>query len=435
MSFYKISVKRIYYDIKRNFRNLEFCFNLGQNNIANEIKSNVGLVELVKNYFNRKLTNSIKKTYKNLLIAISEGNIQYLNKHLESKLKNLLIYDLSNITKKGYNIELLNQDSEIFVRYINIFKLHNVNVKRDKNDSLEDYEILQIGKNSVIFQKIDKNQRLKEFKSENKLAKEEELFMKSNYRETALNHLKENLVNEYNIEYSKKNLKSNSNEDEIEKFGGLISSLQMAERDPNDPFSKQIKEDFKDYFENKRKFIENGLKNTNLFNYFRQNLPSQYKDLTQNQMKEPFFVSISKFFRKKWVDITYSSALMSSKKILYVIDVEISTKMRLNIKNQKEENILNSEAFSEEINTVNDSLADEEEYDPAYKLNNSNKSSLQKQTSDPNSKEFIQKHLIRFEFEKTAKFHNIFKNYLKDIQITDIDLAMKGNRHFIKTKI
>ncbi len=49
---------------------------------------------------------------------------------------------------------------------------------------------------------------------------------------------------------------------------------------------------------------------------------------------------------------------------------------------------------------------------------------------DYKNNEFHQRHVIRFEFEKKKRFKNWFKNPYKSLLITDIDLAMKRNKHF-----
>ena len=103
--------------------------------------------------------------------------------------------------------------------------------------------------------------------------------------------------------------------------------------------------------------------------------------------------------------------------------------MRLEIKNENNENVLDSKynyrnRIKRQLNLIQNNT-DYLNYDTGvYKF------SVPDKKWDYNHEEFMQTHLIRFEFEKTNTLRSIFRKPYDTLVITDIDLSLKGNKHF-----
>jgi hypothetical protein len=320
-----------------------------------------------------------------------------------------------NITQKGYNFQLKNSNEEIFLKILSYYELENINIDRSKNGDINNYYLDYIGKNRIVLLKEKKND---EFKTYPEIQKERKIFEKSEYKQTTLNKLTEELENKFNLEYARSKVGKIAGDKEIEYIANIIESLNKEHQD--DPYIKNLKEEFSDYFTNKEKYIKTNLSQTDLYLYFKEKSPGVYKRLfnTKPSILKSFIKSFRNYFKGK--------RNFSNKK-LCVIDVEIISKMRLDVIDNNGNNLLEKE-YSYSRLMKNSGIKAKEEYlnydTSIYEFK------LPDHKWDINNKEFIQSHVIRFEFEKKGFFNNLIKNPYKNMLITDIDLALKGNKHF-----
>jgi hypothetical protein len=107
--------------------------------------------------------------------------------------------------------------------------------------------------------------------------------------------------------------------------------------------------------------------------------------------------------------------------------------MRLEILDKEGKNILESEynyinkmKSGKNLKNADDYDQDVIGYDTSiYKFN------IPDRKWNYNNNEYMQTHLLRFEFEvKKNNIRNIFRDSYNTLLITDIDLSLKGNKHF-----
>src|SRR5690606_29197077 len=116
-------------------------------------------------------------------------------------------------------------------KIINFWELENVNVKRELNGEVSDYNLIQNNKNKITFSKYDPNEKLKytQGKSLSDITKEKEAFENSEYKELALNVLKQDKLIEYKSAYARKKLGQNASQKNIEYISKLIDSFDQHE--------------------------------------------------------------------------------------------------------------------------------------------------------------------------------------------------------------
>jgi hypothetical protein len=109
--------------------------------------------------------------------------------------------------------------------------------------------------------------------------------------------------------------------------------------------------------------------------------------------------------------------------------------MRIELINKDGENVLEkdynySQAIKSSLNFIFQENNEVAEYDTSlYKLKPSS------HIWDITSPEYLQRHIIRFEYERKSMVQFMLKNPLNKMKITDIDIALKGNKHFNFDKI
>jgi hypothetical protein len=421
-SFYKFAKRNIYYENTNIERNLDFVFNLGYNNIAESIKSNIGIFTLFKLLANRRLNKYISSNYINLLNAIVICNREGLDKLLEPKLKLLLYSDLSKLGQENFEIKLVNPNESVYVKFLSYYELENINIDRNLNGDINNYFLDYKGKNKIRVTK-DKASDPSDYKTYGEIEKERKLFEQSEHKANTLNKLKEDLYNKFNLEYARKKIGTNALDKEIEYIANIIEHLNKDEQ--HDPYIKNLKEEFSDYFIQKDRYIHENIEKTDLYLYFKEKSPGLYKKLFSK--KEGFLKSLTRGFKNRFKN-TLGDKKMLNNKTLCVIDVEIVSKMRLEI-TAGSENILDSVySYSRIMRNSNRVSAHGQEYlnydTSIYNFK------LPEHKWDLKNKEFTQSHVVRFEFEKKGFFNNLLKNPYKNMLITDIDLALKGNKHF-----
>lgn len=430
-AFNKVSKAFLYYDNISLERNLNFVMNLGHNNVSSQLKSNIGMLKLSKSYFHFLLRMNMKRLFRQLLKSLEKGKIDILNHILEPKLKMCLYRDISLFSKMNYNIKLSNQNEPIYIKLINIYELENLNTDRDLNGYYKDYNMEYKSKNRISIFKANQNNILK-LKNKKDLDKEKELFYKSEFKEMALKKLKYEAEIEYNIDYVQKKLgKNTNNAKEVNHITNFLETLKKVEKDTSES-GKLIYEKYKDYFIEREEFIEKKVNSTDLFEFFVLNMTDKYQSMFNSNVdkKKGFFGSIIDWFKKVWISkvLNYSKKV-SADKILYIYDVEITSKMRIDILDEKGNNILDSVYnYTNQMKSVNSVVGSNSEhinYDTGiYNFK------IPEVLWNIGHKEYHQRNLIRFEFEKKRRFQNVWKNPYKSMIITDIDLVMKGNKHF-----
>jgi hypothetical protein len=376
--------------------------------------------------------------YKHLLESIEKGEIQIFEEILEKNLQFCLYSDLKKMYEKNYSIKLLNPKEPIFLKILSINEMPNVNVDRDKNPEINEKDIiysLSGGGNKIYINQNDPDFENKlQGKTYIDITREKEVFNKSEFKNLTYDHLKREAKYLYGIEYAKNKMGSKFNEKNIQQISNLIEQLENSVKN-DDPYAIEIKNQFADYHLGRQSFIDDKLKTTDLYEYFKLNLPShfnQFLDQYESNMSliQRLLYNIRKRFNKKY---SSRSKQISSNKTLIVIDVEFTSKMRLEILDENENNILESvysykDRIKRKLNDThfkNSLENNESKYDSnIYKLN----------TPDRKwnylNPDFMQSHIFRFEFEKKNKFRNIFRHPYNSLLITDIDLCLKGNKHF-----
>jgi hypothetical protein len=430
-SLLKINKKNIYYDNLEVDRNLDFVFNLGYNSVPSKIKSEIKFRKLVSFLLRRKLISTIKKRYKNLLHSIEQGDLEIMDNTLEDNIRYVLFKDLKKMYEKNYSIQVVHKKDPIYVKILNVYEMENVNVDRRTNGEILDKDLLYLGKSKIILSKYDPSRELaKDGKSYGEIQKEREEFEKSGFGQAALDKLKETVRHDYNFHYAKEKIGVDTSERNIEYISNLIGHLEKSENQ-EDPYSKQVKLQFNDYYKNREKFIKEKMNTTDLFDFFRTNMKGEYNSFlmiheARQGILNKFLSSIRKRFFKRLVP---KSQRITKEKTLYVIDVEISSKMRLEIKDNNNENVLDSvynykNRIKRQLNLIKNNV-EYLNYDTGvYKF------SVPDKRWNYNHEEFLQTHVIRFEFEKTNTLRTIFRKPYENLVITDIDLCLKGNKHF-----
>jgi hypothetical protein len=420
-TLYRIKKNNIYFDNTTTSRNLDFIFNIGYNTIPDTIKTNIGITKMFKLVGNRNLSKHIKKNYNDLLQAIVNCDKEIFDKLLEPKLKVVLYRDLARLGEDGYSFKIVNPSQPMYLKYIGYYELEGVELDRDKNGSIEDFQFNYKGKNRIVVSK-GKGDNPYEAKTYPEIQKERSVFEKSECRDRAYNGLCDELSNQYNFEYAKKKVGKNAGAKEIEYIASIIENLNKD--DKGDPYIKNLKEEFRDYFELRDKYIQDHVSNTDLYLYFKSKYPGQYKKLFD--VKKGLVVSMIRGFRNRFRDMFGNKRPLTSKK-LCVIDVEIVSKMRLDITNTTT-NILESYDYTRLMKNYR--LLDKRNNEYLNYDTSMYNFKLPESKWDIMNKEFTQSHILRFEFEKRSFFSNLIKNPYKKMIITDIDLVLNGNKHF-----
>jgi hypothetical protein len=426
--FYFFPKRTLYYDNLNVIRNVDFVLNLGMNNIPNSVGANINFFKLLKFFSKRKFINNVKEYYKKLLFGIVNNDLKTFEAILEPNLRYVLYKDLAKFSK--YKIKIKNENEPIFVKILNIYELQNVNLDRELNGHLKDYEIKYKGKNKLVLSKIDPNANV-DRRALEEIEKERDIFEKSDFKTLALNHLKDSALLEFNLNFAKNKLGNNSNEKNLEYISSLIENLQKSEKEES-IYTHELKKEFGDYYSERDKFVDSKLKQTDLYEYFRNNFPSNYNKLfTVAKSKQlGMYRMLMTNMRKYLLEINREkSKKVSSYKTLYIIDVEIITKMHLEITDKNDKNILDSVYnYSNIMKNNNNVISNNNEYldydTSIYKFK------LPSSKWNLDDQNYMQSHLLRFEFEKKNIFQNVLKNVYKSMMITDIDLALKGNKHF-----
>lgn len=422
--------KNIYYDHVEVDRNIDFMCNLGMNEIPQVVKPNISVFKLSQILLKRKLIHLMKHYYKTLLESIESGELQIFDEILEKKLKYALLLDLEKFTKLGYHFTIENKNSPIFIKILSVYEMSNISIDRELNGEIDE--------NSLIYHKnkihLNKNYdgSVKNIITNKDYFIEKENFSKSNYVKKTLESAKNDLLLEFNISFIKNKLGSNFNERNVEYMSGVIDTLNQNGKD-EDLYTTELKKQFKEYYIMRDEFVNSKIKSIDLFDYFMNKQPLQYKALQESTLanKGLFARGLKNFKNYFYNKFGSTSKKISKESTLYVIDIEIVSKMRLNILDEKNQNIL-------------DTKYDYSKFFQNTNINQNIKTSIENQEYDtslynfstPDLKwnylndEYMQSHLIRFEFEKKNKFQNIFKKPYNTLLITDIDLALKGNKHF-----
>jgi hypothetical protein len=431
ISLLKINKKFIYYDNLEVDRNLDFVLNLGYNSIPSKINSEIKIRNLLSLMFKRRLISTIKKRYKNLLYSIEQGDLEIMDNSLEDNIRYVLFRDLKTMYEKSYSIQVVNKKDPIYVKILNVYELENVNVDRRTNGEITEKDLMYMGKSKIILSKYDPSVELaKDGKSYGEIQREREEFEKSGFRQAALDKLKETVRQDYNFQYAKEKIGVDKSDRNIEYISNLIAHLENSEKQ-EDLYSQQVKIQFSDYYKNRSNFINEKLKSPDLFNFFRTNMKSEYRSFlifheARQGILKKFLSSIRKRFIKRYAP---KSQRITKEKTLYVIDVEISSRMRLEIKDENSKNVLDSiynykNRIKRQLNLIKNNV-EYLNYDTGvYKF------SLPDKRWDYNHEEFHQTHVIRFEYEKTNTLRTIFRKPYDTLKITDIDLCLKGNKHF-----
>jgi hypothetical protein len=353
-----------------------------------------------------------------MLKSIESGNTEQINKIVEQKLRGILYSDLSRFSKKDYQINLVNQSAPIYFKFLNFYELENINLNREANKDLSEHK-LQYNKHRISISNENTNSDLK---SAYDIIKEREVFNKSEYRQMAEQRFKEDLNIQFNVQYARNKVGVNASDKEIEYIANIIENLNSNN---DDAYIKHLKEEFSDYFYEKQKYLKEKSEG-DLYQYFTEKFPGSYRKLFDK--KESSFKRFTKSLKSSFKNIFgRRNNKLSKGKTLYVFDVEVLSEMRIEIIDKDSINVLESEYnYSNAIRKNMIAIKENNlNYDtsvysfklPEYKWNMKNKN-------------YIQSHIIRFEYEKKNFSLNFFNNLYKNMTITDIDLALKGNNHF-----
>jgi len=429
-SFTKLSKAFLYYDNTSIDRNLNFVMNLGYNNASTYLKSNISFIKLTRSYFHFLLKIHMRRLYKQLLKSIETSKIEVLDQILEKDLKLQLYRDISLFSNKNYKIRIVNTKEPIYLKFINIYELENINVDRDLNGNYKDYIMEYKSKNRISVGKAQQNNIFK-IKSKKDIEKEREAFLKSEFNDIALKKLKFEAEMDYNMDYAQKKLGKNiKNEKEINHISNLLDTLKKLENDDSEG-AKMVYEKYKDYYMGKSDFIDKKVNSTDLFEFFVFNMKDQYQSLFGSVVdkKTGMIGNIIRWFKKQWIlRVMKYSKKVSADKLLYVYDVEVTSKMRIDILDENGDNILDSQYdYSTQMKAVNNSFNNSDNLNYDTGIYNFKTPEV---LWNIQNKEYHQRHVIRFEFEKKRRFQNLWKSPYKNMIISDIDLVMKGNKHF-----
>jgi hypothetical protein len=417
--------KFIYYDHLDLERNLDFVFNLGYNDYSNKIKPNMGLYKVLNYSCKRQLIYMMKHFYKNLLLSIESGEVEIFDEILEKNLKHSLFLDLKELYGKNYFFRVVNKDDPIFIRFLNIFELNDVHLDRELNSEISEYELKLKGHQI----EIRKEDPLEEFRHQlpGDFKKEKEAFEQSEYKELALERLESELRISYAVEYLRRKLGSHKiNEKNTEYITNIIKQLEDNDT-KTDFYKEELKSQFADYYQGKEKYILEKLRESDTYIFFRKNMTSHYKSFyTDYNNKKSLLKRFIGHLRKSiYIRNSKRSKKISSAKTLYVVEVEISSKMRLELLDEEGKNALVSKYnYERKIKRLINNKSDRDYDSSLYKI------TLPEKRWNINHPEYMQSHVVRFEFEKKNIFQNFFKNSYSHMRITDIDLCLKGNKHF-----
>lgn len=420
----------IYYDNLDSNRNIDFVFNLGYNDLSTKVKSNLGFMKLTKFLFKKQLLSRIRHYYKHLIFSIEEGEIQIFDEILEKNLKYSLFLDLKKLYEKKYNFKVVNKNEPIFVKILNVYEMDNVNINRELNGEISEYDLAYSKDGNKIFlNKYDPYEQLKlEGRSYFDIEREKDAFYKSEYKDQAEKKFYDEAKIQYAFEYLKAKMGNKLSEKNAEYVSNLIDQLEKKEK-KTDPYSLELKNQFADYYTNKEKKIQEKVKAADLYDYFRVTMPSHYDTFSKVfEAKKSFFSKLTSNIRQKFYRrFIAKSKHVSKEKTLFIVDVEVTSKMRLEIVNENNENVLDSDYFYSrkmKLSSFNTD-SDHSSYDTSiYNFK------IPDRKWNYNNPEFMQTHILRIEYERKNKFQNILKKPYNNMLITDIDFSLKGNKHF-----
>jgi len=445
LTFYKIQKKHLYYDsgkislnnqnIRQNqlntsyTRNMNFVFNIGYNSLSELIETNIPILKMFYLIRNKKLIQNIQNIYIDLLEAIEFADINALDEILEKNIKFVLYNDLVKYSKNKYSLKILNKNSPIEIRFLAFNELYNIEIDREKNFITQDYIMAPFKKNKFILSN-ENTYKLKELKTMNEIEFERNVFEKSDFKLIALNHFLNSIKDQFKLEYCRLKLKQNASDEDVQYLVSLMNSLEKTEF-KNDQYSMHLKNEFADYYSLRDKFIKEKKEKVDLYIYFKESMPNQYRSFFEKNSNKSFLKNTIKRIKKLWFDkVINPRKYIFGKKSIQVIDVEISSKMRIEVFDENGENILYSKfAYLEDFTDKTEkreSRSNEEnnDYDKNYIFD------IPKWKWDLTEEDYSQKHILRIEFEKLNKKLFTSRNLYKTMKITDIDLALNGNRHF-----
>lgn len=406
--------KKYLYFISKSFRNQGFAFNLGVNEIASTFPKNLSTFDQVRIKLKYSgVFNQIKDTYSLLLDAIENNDLESLQEILEQKTYLNLIYDLAKYRDK---LEFLNKFdkkdkmTEVKVNPINLFYLHGVSIDRNENKGLH---FLEFHKNTVTFRKTlvqsnkdlsDKpelNQKMrfqigKEIASDPKYSHLVRVFESSENSEMlqeVKNQLERELEKEYLLEYLSKNLNDKPKENQIKSFSLLIDTNKKYKTIDHQVDSELSKDELAmiNYFNAEKCYVESELKEISLVDYFRVKLPEAFHSFETTHLGR--------------LNSINSLKLLNQENSIVVLDVLVESKRRMRI------------------------VGDDDKEDIDLSLRNDKEDGELESPEPENSENFVQKHVLRFEFANPPYFVRLFKLKI-NLKITDIDLSLEGNRHF-----
>lgn len=422
-------------------------FNIGnENEILNSHPKNLSSLEkfVYKKYY-KAVLSEISFIYNEILNAIDENNPKVLldNEYIDVRLYYLLIKDMIK-----YRSDLTIQKSHKEVTYIepvNINFLYGIEIDRLKNMSKGLSMMNQIDKRTFEFVGYDKlgneilstTDEYKDFKYmdkykyimnnyrlsdiinnmknektpelEKKLLKNESLQMKLKQK------LKSHLEDENIIYYLSSMISKNRIEDkDIKQYKAILSENEKIKMEVNKIFDDEKKDenyiddsiysrvdkkindkgkvnkenmDLYVFFMKERKYIEENMRKINLIDYYKYRFPDEYNE----------------FYNKMMGNYKIASPLYktNNNNPIILLDVAISSNKRL--------------VFSDKVEKKEE--------------NNEEKMFVFQVKEKKSAEEILQKHVFRVEFEKPSFFVCLFRQKIK-IKVTDIDLALEGNRHF-----
>lgn len=448
--FFKIPRRNLYYDNGKannlgknenmNFtnslytRNLDFVFNLGYNNISELVESNIPLLKMFSLTKDKKLIEKINEHYIDLLEALELGDISVLDEVLEKNLKFVLFNDIVKYSRKNFTFKIINKSSPIEIRFLAFNELYNIEIEREKNFISEDYVMAPFKKNKFILAN-ENTYKPKDNKTILEIEDERKAFEKSDFKTISYNHFVNGLNEQFKVEYCKLKLKPNASDDDLQYFVSLMNSLEKTES-KTDQYSMHLKNEFADYYILRDKFIKEKKEKVDLYLHFKENMPNQYKHFFENNANKSFFRNKIKTLKNNWFNkIITQRRQVFGKKSIQVIDVEITSKFRLEILDSDGKNVLNTKfnyydifksASNEKAKNDCDNSSDpfkDLDYDKNYIFE------IPEWKWNFNNDSYVQKHVLRIEFEKLNKRLFTSRNLYKTMKITDIDLALNGNRH------
>jgi hypothetical protein len=420
--------------IDENFtRNLDFIFNIGYNKTSELIEKNIPIFQLIKLMQNKKLLENIKIFYIDLLEAIETGDINIFNEILEENLKFNLLKDLVKFSNKNFSLRILNKNSPIDIKLLAFNEIFNVEINREKNIKTSDFILAPFKKNKFILAN-QATYKIKENKNIMEIENEKKIFFSSVFKEIANRHFLDSLKEKFKVEYCKLKLKKNSSDEDLMYLIKIMKNLDDCEL-KDDIYSVNLKNEFGDYYTLRERFYKEEKEKIELYTYFKENMPMKYKHFFEKNSQKSIIRNITSNLRRSIFEkIINPRKYILGKKSVWVIDLEISSKMRLDVIDENGDNVLNKyyrykETYQNKNNNTNNnsnnpSLITEEDYDENYIFE------LPRNLLDLDDNEnYIQKHTFRIELEKLNKRLFTSRLLYNTMKITDIDLALKGNRH------